>query len=63
MRARNYFLEVLGNTSAKGYKAHFKRANGDIGITAEYSKDILMLVIEEILEIDKGSKLLKVSAV
>jgi len=28
-----------------------------------FLKDILMLVIEEILEIDKGSKLLKVSAV
>ncbi len=44
---KNDFLEAIGNTTIKGYRAHFKLLNGDMGITAYYTQKTLDTVIEE----------------
>ena len=54
----NDFIKAITNKKTKSYRAHMELQNGEVGITAYYSKDILDLVIEE--GRDLGHKLIKI---
>jgi hypothetical protein len=46
----NDFLAAITDKNAKSYKAYFRKKNFDVGITAEYTKDVLKDVVQEIIE-------------
>lgn len=58
------FLEAMDkkNKKVKGYKAYFN-IGGQIKETAEYSQNILKMVIEEILEKNKIAKFIETKQV
>lgn len=54
------FVNAIGNKSAKGYKAVFDIGDDQIGITPEYSKEILPYVIEDLKKQYPHIKLIKI---
>ena len=54
------FINAIGNTKKAGFRAYFELANGQVAITHVYSRDVLELAMQEILENEQGAKLLKI---
>jgi hypothetical protein len=46
----NDFLAAITNKKVSSYKAYFRRKNNDVGITAEYTKNTLEIIVQEIIE-------------
>jgi hypothetical protein len=46
----NDFLAAITDKNIKSYKAYFRRKNNDVGITAEYTKNTLEIIVQEIIE-------------
>ena len=43
----NDFVGTLNSGKVNSYRAYFDIGNGKVGITAEYSREVLDMVIEE----------------